>query len=187
MSLTALLTSASLLVSPAEIDKTTAFYQHIERPQIYAQAAQDARDESLERMLLAYKNLIFKPGASKRIFEMALEFYDDVVKDNKGRKYTAEAYYYSGLILAQFIDPKNVKEGIRRLELAYELGGNNLKVEAALRIGDIVYHNAAANEKGFAFEHAEEYLRRVIQLAPKTGYAKEAEELIQKIRFSKTK
>jgi len=183
MSLAALVAFASLQVSPAQ-EASHLDYQH-QKPPVYAQASEITRDENLERMLLVYKSLIFKPGTSKRIFEMALSFYDDVIKENKSQKYSAEAYYYSGLILAEFIDPKNVKEGVRRLEFAYELGDNNIKVEAALRIGDIVYHNAVANEAGFTFADAEKYLIRVIRLAPKTGDAEEAKRLIQKIRQTK--
>lgn len=175
MSLAALLASAFLL-SEGELPKPVQYERH----QVYAQAAEI--DDNLERVLLAYKNLILQRGASKKMFEMALGFYDDIIKENKNARYLSEAYYYSGMILAEFIDPKNVKEGIRRIELAYNLGKDSLKAQAALEIGSIIYHHAVANEKGFTFDDAEKYLKRVIQLAPGTTGAGEAERLMQKIK-----
>ena len=73
------------------------------------------------------------------------------------------------------------------MEQAYNLGDLNLKIDAAFRIGDITYHHAVVHEKGFTFEDAEENLKNVMEIAPGTKSAKDAEKLIQKIRHRKPK
>ncbi|MDP3765785.1 MAG: hypothetical protein Q8R04_04685 [Nanoarchaeota archaeon] len=129
MSLAVLVASASLLVSPVSGQYSATIAQH-QKPPIYAQAPQsaEARDENLEHRLAIYRNLIFSMDrVGKRSIEMAWSFYNEVIKESQNNSHLAEAYYNSGYILCCLTEQKDVREGLRRLDKAYEFGNQDTK------------------------------------------------------------
>ncbi len=180
MNLTALVASASMLLAQGDFTETKIHYQ---KPPIYAQAPQDAitKNENLERMLAVYRNLVFK-GYSKRAMEMALDFYEDIIKESKNELYVAEAYLNSGIILCCMIDPKNLNEGKKRLEEAYKMGDYKIKVEAAYQLARVHFGYGGAKESDFSLKEAKKYLLEVIRLAPQSHFADEAKTMLKQLQ-----
>ncbi|MBI3035016.1 hypothetical protein HYY71_01720 [Candidatus Woesearchaeota archaeon] len=169
------LTSAQLNLPPPEQ------YPLQQKPPVYAQASDTLDgDRNLEMMLKIYNNLISKPSVGKRAIEMALSFYDDIIKDRKV-PYVAEAYLKSGEILCCITEPKPLEEGKKRLEEAYRIGSIQVKVEASYWLGRLHYGHGQFGHNIFNLQDATKYLAEVIRLAPGSSFAEESKVMLLQI------
>ena len=186
MSLAALVASASLLVSPVSGQYSAAAVQH-QKPPIYAQAS-EVKDEGLEKRLALYGDLIFKPKVGKNALRMALEFYNDIIMENKNSSYLAEAYHNSGLILAMMIDQKDVGEGLRRLDEAYKFGDKNKKIWVLHTKFTLARDYEGMSEKDPNLKSPEYYAREMEKLDPYSQLTRDSKKELKRFRqFQKPK
>ncbi|MBI2650331.1 hypothetical protein HYX04_03380 [Candidatus Woesearchaeota archaeon] len=155
-----------------------------QKPPVYAQASSSVpnKDENLERMLAAYRNLVFNQKYNRRAMEMALGFYDDVIRDSKNNSHLAEAYLNSGIILCCMIDPKDLEKGVMRLEKAYAIGNDTMKLDAAYYLARLNYGYGTKGTPLFSFEKAKKYLTEIIKKSPGSQMAEEAKLMLLQIQ-----
>jgi len=185
MSLAALIASASLLISgnsePAKIN-----YDTYQKPPIYAQASTGLanKDENLEKILSAYKNLILKPWVGKNAIKMALDFYNDIIKDKK-EPYVAEAYFRSGYILCCLTNAKDVNEGLRRLDIAYETGDKEIKIGVLNFKFSMAINYEKSPGKPSNLRSPEHYVKEMEKLNPNSELIKALKDQLKRFRASK--
>ena len=183
MNLGALVASVSLLASQGDMTGTQTDYIH-QKPQVYAQAASqlaETKHDTLEKMLSIYRNLIFKPGTGKNVTRMALEFYNDIIKEKQNGPHLAEAYSNSGYILCM-MDPKDIGEGLKRLDKAYEIGENNIKIRVLHLKFTLAKDYEESSEKNLKLKNPENYIMEIEKLD--SNLAKELKIELERVRKS---
>lgn len=164
----------------------TKYIYQTQKPSVYAQASSGVanKDKNIEKILSAYKNLILKPKVGKNAIKMALDFYNDIIKDKK-EPYVAEAYLYSGLILTT-LDPKNEKEGFRRMKKAFAVGNQETRLDAAWYLGRLGFEYGGTPDDVISSEEVISYLNYVKRQTTKDR-AKEIERILELMSLQKPK
>ncbi|MBI2659120.1 hypothetical protein HYX05_03420 [Candidatus Woesearchaeota archaeon] len=166
----------------AEINPTHN-YQH-QNPAVYAQDSSqpsEAKHDTLERMLSIYRNLIFKPGTGRNVTKMALEFYNDIIKEKQNGHHLAEAYSNSGYILCM-MDPKDIDEGLKRLDKAYEIGNDSIKIRILHLKFTLAKNYEGSSEKNLELRSPEHYIIEMEKLDP--NLAKKLKRELERVRKS---
>lgn len=151
---------------------------------LHAQPSENtsARDENLEMMLNIYRSLIFRQGAGKQTIEMAFGFYNGLIKESQNSNHLAEAYYNSGYILCCLIDPKNVDEGLKRLDEAYKIGNKDTKIRVLHAKFVLARDYDKSSEKNPNLRSPEHYVREMEKLDQ--NLAKELKKELKRFRES---
>jgi len=188
---------SSLSSNPPILNSEGYILQNYQKPTIdYVQDSPESKnipisketqkDKDLKKVGDLHKKLVLE-DATPRNVKNTLNFYNNVIKDNKDSSYLSEAYLNSGLIICCVQENKDVYEGANRLREAEHIAGNlDIKITALYYLGRL-HLGYAQEKKGFTIDEAKEYFKKIIELVPSSDIAIESKKFIKEIEGYKQK
>ena len=144
------------------------------------------KEEAIQKVGQIYKNLAFNKYSSEPAIEIAMNFYNEVIKRHQDSPYLAEAYLNSGRLICHNEWKKDFGESVRRLEKAYDTATDNkVKAEARWTLAHIIIDHAQINPKVFPLKKAEAYLKEVIKLVPESQLAEDSKKELKLWKLNK--
>lgn len=181
-----------ILIQPSFANAQYTGHPQQKSPIIYEHVHQENLNDKLQKQIATYIKIISNGGYLnedniEQIFSYkrwsfsevptALFFYDYVIENYKSSRFLAKSYLESGKMLCFWASPRNVEEGIIRLNKAVEIGnqeGNEeIQAEALYTHGNV---EMIVNKNE---ENAKVIFKKVVYLYPNTESAKNSKLILQ--------